>query len=114
MAPAGAGVSVSSAAGHPSPSLTPAGDGSVSSVVTGGGYFTILVQFGTAIAAPTAITMTRMAIPFPSLRGDVLVMDWWFSSSVVIILLAYLEWVFHIRRFSFSCASQHIDDHDNV
>ena len=54
---------------------------------TGGGFLAKLCQFGIAIAAPTAITPTRTAMPCHILLPVVLGMA--LSSCVVIILLRY-------------------------
>lgn len=54
---------------------------------TGGGFFAKLCQFGTAIAAPTAITPTMIASPCHILLPVVLMTG--LSPGVVIVLFPY-------------------------
>ena len=67
-----------------------------------GGFLAILCQFGIAIAAPIAITITTMAIPCAMRLPVVLMM--WFSSSVVIVFFTYCKWILHVRMLTTSAA----------
>src|SRR6266480_4856269 len=78
-------------------------------VDTGGGFFAILCQFGIAIAAPTAITITTMARPCAIRFDDVLMMG--LSSGVVIILFSYSERVLHSGQFSATCTFHKVYHH---
>src|SRR5215467_3130 len=93
----------------PVPSRSP---GFCWTIEAAGGFFAILCQLGTAIAAPTAITTTIMMRPCPIRLPLVLMM--WFSSSVVIVLFTNHKWILHVCMFTTSCAFHQIDYHDYV